>query len=377
MTPHPQYAALPHALPFWVSLAVMPVVWVASARGGWAILLVPFANWILFSILDRSFGLDTSNPDPDTDTSALLWHRLITLIWPAVQAITLFSVLGWMVRSGHLGTWEMFGVAFGLGILSGTIGIVYAHELMHRNGKLERWLADLLMTMTLYGHFRSEHLLVHHRYVGTPRDAVTARYNESFHRFFRRVLRQSLVSSWKAEKAKLARKGLPVWDRSNPYWRYVSLDLAWMLLALIVGGWMGLALFVFQACIAIWQLELVNYVEHYGLTRKHLGNGKYEPQKPHHSWNAAHWASNRLLINLQRHSDHHYHPDRRFPLLQTYASDEAPQLPYGYSVMTTLALIPPLWRRLMNPRVRRWRAQFYPEITNWRPYNKLALPMPR
>ena len=177
--------------------------------------------------------------------------------------------------------------------------------------------------------------------------------------------------------AMLARKELPAWDRSNPFWRYLSLDLCWLFLALIVGGWTGVLLFVFQAFVAIWQLELVNYVEHYGLTRKHLGAGKYEPSKPHHSWNAAQLASNRLLINLQRHSDHHTNPQRRFPLLQTYSADEAPQLPYGYPVMTTMALIPPLWRRKMNPRVRQWRERFYPEISDWRPYNRATNPPPK
>jgi alkane 1-monooxygenase len=144
-----------------------------------------------------------------------------------------------------------------------------------------------------------------------------------------------------------------------------------------LGGWLGLALFAFQALIAIWQLELTNYIEHYGLTRKHLGEGKYEHVQPRHSWNAAHKASNWLLINLQRHSDHHYKPDRRFPLLQTYPEDAAPQLPFGYPVMTMAAMIPPLWRRIMNPRVKAWRKQFYPEITDWTPYNTGRLPAPR
>ena len=118
-------------------------------------------------------------------------------------------------------------------------------------------------------------------------------------------------------------------------------------------------------------------MEHYGLTRKHLGEGKYEHVRPHHSWNAAHKASNWLLINLQRHSDHHYRPDRRFPLLQNYTPSDAPQLPYGYPVMTVAAMIPPLWRRVMNPRVRRWRQMYYPEITDWSSYNKAKTPMPR
>ncbi|MGR3525107.1 MAG: fatty acid desaturase, partial [Paracoccaceae bacterium] len=143
------------------------------------------------------------------------------------------------------------------------------------------------------------------------------------------------------------------------------------------GGGGALALFLWQAWIAIWQLELVNYIEHYGLTRKHLGDGKYEHVKPQHSWNAAQKASNWLLINLQRHSDHHYKPDRRFPLLQNYTDAEAPQLPYGYPLMTMAAMMPPVWRRVMNPRVQRWREMYYPEVTDWKPYNKALNPPPR
>lgn len=368
---------LAHALPFWASVAILPIVWIAAAKGGWTVFLVPLATWLLFSVLDSLIGPDSLNANPEMADDTLFWHKLITLIWPPLQAVTLFGVIGYMVRSGHLATWEMFATAFGIGIVSGTIGIVYAHELMHQKSKVERWLGDLLMTMVLYGHFRSEHLLVHHRYVGTPRDAVTARYNESFHIFFPRVLWQCLKSSWNAERSMLTRKGLPTWDRSNPFWRYLSLDLLFLFVALLAGGWLGLSLFLFQAFVAVWQLELVNYVEHYGLTRKHLGGGKYEPPKPHHSWNAAQFASNRLLINLQRHSDHHYHPNRRFPLLQSYGPEDAPQLPFGYPVMTLMALVPPIWRRTMNPKVRRWRRMFYPEITDWRYYTASTNPVPR
>ena len=175
----------------------------------------------------------------------------------------------------------------------------------------------------------------------------------------------------------LARRNLRPAHRSNPFWRYVALQAAFLALAAVLGGWVGLGLFVVQAVTAIWQLELVNYIEHYGLTRKHLGNGKYDHVQPRHSWNAAHRATNWLLINLQRHSDHHYKPDRRFPLLQTYDTDLAPQLPYGYPLMTAVAMVPPLWRRVMNPRVRAWRRQFYPEVSDWQPYTKALNPPPR
>ena len=140
---------------------------------------------------------------------------------------------------------------------------------------------------------------------------------------------------------------------------------------------MGLLLWLYQALVAIWYLELINYVEHYGLTRKHLGEGRYEHVLPRHSWNSAHMASNWLLINLQRHSDHHYKPDRRYPLLQTYREEEAPALPSGYPVIAAAALIPPLWFRMMNPRVRKWRKMYYPEINDWGPYKRGETPMPR
>jgi alkane 1-monooxygenase len=141
----------------------------------------------------------------------------------------------------------------------------------------------------------------------------------------------------------LARRGLPWWHRKNPFWRYGLLQAGALALALALGGVEGLVLFAGQALVAVWQLELVDYIEHYGLTRRHLGGGKYEHVLPRHSWNAAHKVSNWFLINLQRHSDHHYKPDRRFPLLQTYGADEAPQLPFGYPGMTALAMVPPLW----------------------------------
>ncbi|WP_323005159.1 alkane 1-monooxygenase [Pseudorhodobacter sp.] len=370
-------ARINRALPFWLSLLLVPVAIISALFGGWTVLLMPVASWGMFSLLDAILGRNANNPDPETPLSGLFWYRAITILWFPVQFTLLLWLLYYVPRADHLGAGEAVLIFFGMGVISGTVGINYSHELMHQKSKIERWMGDLLLASVLYGHFRSEHLRVHHLYVGTPRDPVTARYNEGFHRFFPRVLHQCLRSSWQAEKAMLARRNLPVTHISNPFWRYATLQTGMVMLAFVIGGWAGLALFLYQAFVAIWQLELVNYVEHYGLTRRHLGAGKYEHVLPRHSWNADHKASNWLLINLQRHSDHHYKPDRRFPLLQTYTTDEAPQLPYGYPVMTTAAMMPPLFRRMMNPRVRAWRRMHYPDITDWHSYNKALNPAPR
>jgi len=372
-----QVAKIHNALPFWMSLGLLPMVAIAAIYGGWTLILPVAATWYLFSVLDALTGLNLENADPETPDEQLFWYRAITLVWAPLQFIAIFGTLIYVTQSGHLTGIEEWALFLVMGVASGTIGINYSHELMHQSNRQERWLGDILLGMVLYGHFRSEHLLVHHSYVGTPRDPVTARYNEGFHRYFPRVLIGCLRSSFRIEKARLARRGLPWWHQSNPFWRYWALELGFAILALSIGGVWGLFLFATQAFWAVFQLELVNYVEHYGLTRKHLGDGKYEHTQPRHSWNAAHKASNWLLINLQRHSDHHYKPNRRFPLLQNYSEADAPQLPYGYPVMTLLALMPPLWRKWMNPRVRRWRAMYYPEITDWHAYNKAQNPMPR
>lgn len=362
--------------PFWLSVLFVPLIAGVAAQGGWWLLLMPVSTWWLFMCLDAITTNYSENADPNTEDAALASYRLLTLVWVPLQYAVIFGLVWYGTRAAHLSGLEKIGLFIGVGILSGTIGINYAHELMHQRNRLERWCADLLLGSVLYSHFRSEHLLVHHRYVATPKDPVTARYGETFWRFFLRVLPACLASAWRAEAGLLARKDRPWWDRANPFRRYAMIQGGCLVAAFVLGGWPGVGLFLVQAFVAIWQLELVNYVEHYGLTRRHLGDGKYEHVQPRHSWNSTQRASNWLLINLQRHSDHHYKPDRRFPLLQA-RTGEAPELPAGYPVMTIAALIPPLWRRVMNRRVRAWRREHYPDIEDWSAYDHGLNPAPR
>jgi len=251
IVPPAELARISRALPFWMSLGLIPLAWFCAIQGGWTIALMPLVTWYLFSLLDAAVGLNLDNADLEATDEDLFWYRLITLIWVPAQVLTVFGLLWYVPRADHLGTAERIFMFFGVGVITGTVGINYSHELMHQKNRAERWLADILLAMVLYSHFRSEHLLVHHRYVATPRDTVTAHYNEGFHRFYPRVLRQSLRSAFRAEAQMLARKDLPWTDLGNPFFRYWALQGGFLALALLVGGWSGLGLFVVQAGTAI------------------------------------------------------------------------------------------------------------------------------
>ena len=356
------------ALPFALAFLMAPLILLAASFGGWWIAGPFLWGWVIVSLLDRLAGADTANMDPATADELLFWHKLVTWAWVPVQMALIVTCLWLAARPGHLGPWEAVGVFAGLGLGTGAIGITFAHEMVHQRNRWERLAGELLLVSVGYGHFATEHVHGHHVTVATPGDPVTARKGQGFYSFFPRAVLLGLRSAWAIERMRLARRGRPVWHRTHPFWRY-GLGLAGFLaLSWAIVGPFGLVLFVVQSLMAIYQLEAVNYVEHYGLTRRHLGAGKFERVRPHHSWNASAAATNRMLINLQRHSDHHWRPDRRFPLLQHHPDDQAPQLPFSYPVMIALATNPPLWFRVMNPRVDRWRRTFYPDISDWRAY---------
>lgn len=355
----------------------MPVlIFMAARDGGLWLYAVPVYTWYATSILDRLMGPETRNADTSAPDSALFWYRAVTWGWVPLQIATLFFAL-WAATRWDMAQSDALLLLFGVGIATGGVGINYAHELIHQKSRWERLGGELLLATTCYGHFATEHVYNHHRYVGTPKDPVTSRYGEPVWFFLPRAIWGSAASAWLIDADRQRKRGLPVLGPGNPWWRYVGMAAGFAAISYGIGGWTGVWLFLFQTFVAVIQLEAVNYVQHYGLTRKHLGGGRYESPKPRHSWNSSHSMTNLLLINLQRHSDHHYKPERRFPLLQTYDEDEAPQLPYGYPMMVMLALLPPVWFAVMNPRVRAWRRQFYPEIDDWTLYRQGLTPMPK
>ena len=348
---------------FCLPLLFCPLLIIAWFYGGITILLTPLFGYVIVTIFDFIMGENMKQNSSVERNSPN--YKIILYIWPLIQMFLIFGTLIVIFKFNHLNFYESAALMLVVGIVTGAVGITFAHELMHQSNKKERFLADILMGMAMYGHFRTEHLLVHHRHVGTKGDAVTARFNESFYLFFLRVIPECLKSAWFVEKERLRKKGLSVLNRSNPFYIYFSLSFLFLFLAYLIGGFLAVVFFILQALIAVLHLEVVNYIEHYGLSRQKLTDDKYEPTQAFHSWNSNHKTSNLLLINLQKHSDHHARPNKAYPLLRAHDECAAPQLPFGYPLMVLLSLFPIYWRKVMNPKVLEWREQFYPEIYDW------------
>lgn len=289
------------------------------------------AIWLLVALLDLAWRL---SPGPGGPPQALLW---ILRLYVPVQVALLAAGL-WV--TAHAAWPVVFGVAFGAGFLSGAQGITYAHELGHSRRKADRVLAWILMTSVNYPQFMVEHYRGHHARVATRDDPASARLGESLWAFLPRTVIGSTVHAWQ-------------FDRRRPLVWATAANLAIIAALAASGEWKALVFWIGQSAFAIWLLETVNYVEHYGLQRATLADGRPEPFGVMHAWNADHAVSNSLLANLQRHSDHHMHAWKPYAQLEALPG---PQLPTGYAGCLLLAAVPPLWFALMHPRVATARA---------------------
>ncbi|MEY3015552.1 MAG: hypothetical protein RIT45_4287 [Pseudomonadota bacterium] len=337
------------------TLVVPAIVAPAIAwRGPW-LFLVPVVLFAAVPLLDHVFAQDEWNPDPERPPNAWPW-RLLSRSWVPVQTALLAWGL-WTVARVEMSGWERALLVVDLGIMAGSIGITFGHELMHRTTRVDRALAEILMAEVGYTWFCVEHVHGHHKRVGTPDDPATSRLGETLYAFLPRTLIGGLRSAWAFERERVARRRWRPWDLRNRIVRYaLGLVLLQVGVALWLGGLGWLAWFG-QAAIAVIMLESINYVEHYGLQRARVGerNGRavFERVREEHSWNSAHAVSNRMLLNLARHSDHHAHASR--PCEDLRHMPDAPQLPSGYAGMFLMAWVPPLWFAVMNPRVRDWQ----------------------
>lgn len=339
------------------------LIWAGNSMGWQAVTpalwwIGPLLVYVMVPTLDLFVGPDGENP-PDELVEALendRYYRYCTYIYLPFQfaslvfACYLWSAdnLSWLGIDGGLGVVSKIGLAVSLGVVAG-IGINTAHEMGHKKVELERRLSRIALAQSFYGHFYIEHNRGHHVRVATPEDPASARFGESFWAFLPRTVIGSVRSAWRLERARLERLGKPVWSLRN------DVLSAWALSVVLFGGLIavfGLEIapyLLLQAVFGFALLEAVNYLEHYGLLRKRTANGRYERCSPAHSWNSDHLVTNIFLYHLQRHSDHHANPTRRYQTLRSM--EMSPNLPAGYATMIGLAYIPPLWRKVMDHRV--------------------------
>ena len=342
----------------WVIALVVPLIpfaamglfaWTDAAVWLW---LGPIVILGLVPIVDVITGADPSNP-PDEVIEALErdpYYRRITYAFLPLQYLGF--ILGfWFIARGGLSIPEQVGLAVTLGFIGG-IGINTAHELGHKKESVERWLSKIALAQSGYGHFYIEHNRGHHVRVATPEDPASSRVGESFYAFWPRTVAGSLRNAWRLEARRIARRRQHPFRLGNDVLNAWLMTLVLWVALLIWLGWGILPFLIVQALVAITLLEAVNYLEHYGMLRQRVGqpgSERYERVNPTHSWNSNHIATNVLLYHLQRHSDHHAHPTRRYQVLRDYP--ESPALPTGYAGMILLALVPPMWSRVMDQRV--------------------------
>jgi alkane 1-monooxygenase len=362
--PHPQSAGVaPAAAPRWrdpkrhawlLGLVVPTLPFIAwglvEATGVGAFWFFgPLVVFGIFPALDLAIGMDARNPPDDV----IKWleqdryYRWCTYLYLPLQFAGLVLAC-WLWSRPSLSTVDKVGLALTVGMVSG-VAINTAHELGHKRANLERWLSRVALAQSGYGHFFIEHNRGHHVKVATPEDPASARLGESFYAFWPRTVAGSLRSAWELERTRLRRLDSGPWTARNDILTAWAMSLALFALLAAVFGAEVLAFLAIQAVVGFSLLEVVNYLEHYGLLRQRREDGRYERTRPEHSWNSNSAASNVLLYHLQRHSDHHANPVRRYQALRHV--QEAPQLPTGYAGMILLALVPPLWRRVMDHRV--------------------------
>lgn len=318
---------------------------------GIATWLLPIYAFILIPLLELLLTPGTKNLTKEEEEKALknkLYDWMVYLIVPlqwALLVLFLFSI------QEQLTVFELIGRIVTFGVACGVFGINVGHELGHRVTKKEQWLSKALLLTSQYMHFFIEHNRGHHKNVSTEKDPATSRYDEPVYSFWFRSISTGYLSAWQLEFNRLKKKQLPKFHWSNEMLFYIFCQLGLLLAILVFFNWKTMLYYWASAIIGILLLETVNYIEHYGLVRQKTESGAFKKVLPVHSWNSNHPLGRGILFELSRHSDHHYLASRKYQILRHF--DESPQMPTGYPGMIVLAMVPPLWYMVMNPKVKK------------------------
>ena len=328
---------------------VTPLILIASSSLGllinpswsvspfiWVFILVPIIDLVLPYLSKQ-----------DVDLKENMLHNFsILIILPCILFLIAFGLI--VVSDSSISLLVAAALGAAVGMSGGSIGITTAHELIHRQNKYMRGIGVLLLVLCCYGHFRIEHVYGHHKHVATKEDPATARRGENFYFYFIRCVINSVISSWNIEKNILDKKNINTLSLQNRMLHYFVLEIIFLFIAFFVAGINGLVFVIFHSFVSITLLELVNYIQHYGLERK-MQNGKYERFTDHHSWNSRHISANWSTFNLGLHAEHHQSASKHYPLLSQ--EEKVIEMPANYSIMLIMALIPPLWFFIMDRKL--------------------------
>src|ERR1700679_948106 len=332
--------ALRYAIPF-LFLALVPL---GTLLGGiWTFLPIA-ALPVILAGFDGLFGVES----PGTINADRIAYRLTPWLYIPLQ----IAVTGWAaVIIVHLSILESIGLTLSVGLTAGIFGMLAAHEMVHSRSPGERALRLTFLAGVGYMQFRIAHIHGHHGRAATPQDSATARRGESAYRFVLRSAFGQTREAWQFEAERLRRRGKAIFSSSNRMLGYFFIE-ALVLFAVSFLGWKAFAFFAAQSVLAIVLLEFFNYIAHYGLMRRPLPSGELEPLAARHSWNSSRRMNNWTLLNMGRHSDHHRVTPRHYQCLEPLP--DSPELPFGYAGAILTALLPPLWRRVMDPKVDAW-----------------------
>jgi alkane 1-monooxygenase len=328
----------------------------AFHSNGWTVWIPLLYAFVFIPVLELFIKPDVKNlskEEEDLAKNDRIYDFLLYLVVP-LQFLALYSFLNVISQQSHSGI-DLAGKVAGMGLLCGVFGINVAHELGHRVNRFEQTLAKMLLLTSLYMHFFIEHNKGHHKNVATKEDPSSARLGEMVYAFYLRSVVYSYISAWKIAGREAEKKGRSLFSLNNQMLQFQLIQLVFLLTIFFFFGGYATILFIAAAIMGFLLLETVNYIEHYGLSRRSSGHGKYERALPHHSWNSDHVIGRVMLFELSRHSDHHYLASRKYQVLRHH--DDSPQMPTGYPGMMLLSLVPPLWFRIMNEKIRQLEGQ--------------------
>ena len=312
---------------------------VALFYGGACSYATVIIAFVFIPVAELILPADGGNPDPEQETRRAADRFFDLLLYLNVP----------LLSQGSLGPEEWIGMTLSAGIAAGAAGINVAHELGHRPDPFNQWVARLLLLPEFYQHFTIEHNFGHHKNIATPLDPATARKGETVYAFWLRSISGSYRGAWRIEREHLKRTGKAFWSADNRMLLFTIMPVLYLAGIIALFGFFAASSLILVGLIGVLLLETINYVEHYGLLREKLPNGRFEPVGLRHSWNSNHELGRIFLYELTRHADHHDKANRKYPVLRHF--DESPQLPLGYPASILISLVPPLWFTVMDKRI--------------------------